>query len=483
MVMRKCYKIKKPIEILEKNGIEKIDQTSIKVLDEVGVKMDHPEALRIFKSNGCEVDYAKKVVKIPEHLIREQLKQVPKTFDIYSRDLERMEVGTDYFYMLSPSDNAFLIDMGTSRRRPGSIEDCKQMARLVDALEFYHICCTPLLPQELPATIRGLAASVETLKNMSKHYLPEPVTAAEVTHLIEMGEAIAGGQENLTKKPVISSYVCPTAPLVFPDISLEVVLGYADHGLPVTISSAPIAGIGSPITMAGTMAIQTAENLAGITLTQLVRKGCPQLYGGSALSFDMSTGTLAHGAIEFSIFSLAEAQMARHYGVPHYGAGGLTNSHLADAQAGYEKMATTLLSYHAGADWAVECSLENHGLYAAEDLILQNEISGIVQRTGRAFEVNDETLAFDLIKKVGIGGDYLSEKHTRTNMRRDYWYPSLTDRLSYETWVTKGAKDFRTRANEKAKQLLTEYQPRPLDASIRKELDQILESAKKELVH
>jgi len=481
MVMTKCHKTKKLMEILEKDDVEKIHQTSIKVLEEIGVRMDHPEALRIFKSNGCEVDDANKLVKIPEDLIKEQLRNVRKTFDIYSRNMERMEVGANYFYMLSPSDNAYIVDINTSRRRPGSIEDCRQMARLVDSLEFYHICCTPLLPQELPSTIRGLSASVETLKNMSKHYLPEPVTEKEVKYLIEMGEAVAGGCDELTEKPVISSYVCPTSPLVFPDISLAVVLGYANHGLPVTISSAPISGLGSPITMAGTMAIQTAENLAGITLVQLARKGCPTLYGGSALSFDMATGALAHGAIEFSIFSLAEAQMARYYGVPHYGAGGLTNSKLGDTQAGYEKMATTLLSYHAGADLAVECSLDNHGLFAAEDLVLQNEISGIVMRTGRAFEVNDETLAYDVIKKVGVGGEYLGEKHTRTNMRRDYWYPPLTDRASYETWITKGAKDFRTRAKEKAGQMLASYQPAPLDQTISKKLDQILEKAKKEL--
>ncbi len=481
MVRTECHKIKKPLEILEKNDIEKIYGTSTRILEEIGVKMDNHEVLNLFKKNGCEVDDARKIVKIPEKLIKEQLKNVRKTFDIYSRDLERMEVGTGYFYMLSPSDNAYIVDTNTSRRRPGSIDDCRQMARLVDALEFYHICCTPLLPQELPATIRGLTASVETLKNMSKHYLPEPVTEAEVNYLIEMGEAIAGGPDELTKKPVISSYVCPTSPLIFPDISLAVVLGYAKHGLPVTISSAPISGLGSPITMAGTMAIQTAENLAGITLVQLTRKGCPTLYGGSALSFDMATGALAHGAIEFSIFSLAEAQMARYFGVPHYGAGGVTNSKLGDTQAGYEKMATTLLSYHAGADWAVECSLDNHGLFAAEDLILQNEISGIVLRTGRAFDINDETLAFDLIKKVGVGGEYLGEKHTRMNMRRDHWYPPVTDRASYETWLTKGAKDFRTRANERAKQVLVNYQPAPIDTGISKTLDGILAKAKKEL--
>ena len=150
MVMRKCYKVKKPLEILEKGDVEKIHQTSVKVLEEVGVKMDHPEALKLFRDNGCEVDEAKKVVKIKENLIKEQLKHVRKMFDVYSRDLERMEVGTGYFYMLSPSDNAFLVDIDSSRRRPGSVEDCRQMARLVDALEFYHICCTRCFLRNCP---------------------------------------------------------------------------------------------------------------------------------------------------------------------------------------------------------------------------------------------------------------------------------------------------------------------------------------------
>ncbi len=241
MVMAKCFKIKKPLEILERNEVDKIHATAIKVLKEVGVKMDHPEALKLFKANGCEVDETKKIVKIPESLIKEQLKHVPKKFDIYTRELERMEVGTDRFYMLSPSDNAYILDMNTQRRRPATVEDCRQMARLVDALEFYHICCTPVLPQELPSQLRGLTASVETLKNMSKHYLPEPVSAMEVKYLIEMGEAVAGGEEELSKKPVISCVVCPTSPLQFPDTSLAVIWGFANKGLPSVISSGPLS--------------------------------------------------------------------------------------------------------------------------------------------------------------------------------------------------------------------------------------------------
>ncbi len=481
MVMAKCYKVKKPLDILEKSEVDKIHQTAMKVLGEVGVKMDHPEALKLFKANGCEVDEAKKVVKIPESLVMEQLRHVPKKFDIYTRGLEAMEVGTDRFYMLSPSDNAFILDMNSQRRRPAVLEDVREMARLVDALEFYHICCTPVLPQELPAGMRGLTASVETLKSMDKHYLPEPVSAVEVKYLIEMGEAVAGGADELSRKPVISCVVCPTSPLQFPDTSMAVIWGFASRGLPCVISSGPLVGLGAPITMAGAMAVQTAEDLAGITLAELIRKGLPVLYGGSALPFDMSVGNLAHGAVEFSLFSLAEAQMGRFYGVPPYGAGNCTNSKVDDAQAGYEKMATTMLSYYSGINLAVEVSLDNHSLFAAEDCILHNEIAGIVLRSGRGFEVNEETLAFDLIKKVGIGGDYLAEKHTRANMRRDFWYPPLTDRLSYETWVGRGAKDFRTRALERAKQLVAGHKSAPLASDISKKLDEILIRAKKEI--
>jgi len=480
--MAKCFKVKKPLEILERNDMEKIHETAIKVLGEIGIKMDHPEVLKHFKTSGCDVDNEKKVVKIPETLVREQLKHVPKLFEIYTRGLEQMEVGGDRFYMLSPSDNAFILDMNSQKRRPASVEDCRQMARLVDALEFYHIVCTPVLPQELPAQMRGLTASVETLKNMDKHYLPEPVSAFEVKYLLEMGEAIAGGADELSKKPVISCVVCPTSPLQFPDTSLAVVLGYATRGLPCVISSGPLVGLGAPITMAGALAIQTAENLAGITLAQLIHKGLPVMYGGSALPFDMSVGNLAHGAVEFSLFSLAEAQMGRFYGVPAYGAGNCTNSKLDDAQAGYEKMATTLLAYYSGINLAVEVSLDNHSLFAPEDCVLHNEIAGIVMRSAKGFDVNDETLAFDLIKKVGIGGDYLVEKHTRANMRRDHWYPPLTDRTSYETWIGKGAKDFRTRALERAKQLINEHKPVPLASDISRRLDEILTEAKKELV-
>jgi trimethylamine--corrinoid protein Co-methyltransferase len=302
----------------------------------------------------------------------------------------------------------------------------------------------------------------------------------EVKFLIEMGEAIAGGEEELSKKPVMSTVICPTAPLQFPDTSLAVILGFARMGLPLVISSGPLVGLGSPITMAGALAIQNAENLSGITLAQLLKSGVPVMYGGSALPFDMMTANLAHGAIEFSILSLAEAQMARYHGIPPYGAGGCTNAKLVDAQAGYEKMATTLLSYLAGNDMAVEVSLDNHSLFSAEDLVLQNEISGIVMRAGRAFNVDDETLAYDLIKKVGIGGNFLAEKHTRMHIKTDFWYPLLSDRESYETWASKGSKDFKTKAMERAKKLITEHKPPQLDPDVNRKIDEIINKAKKE---
>jgi len=480
MVMTKCQKVKRPLEILTKNDIEKIHQTSIRILEEIGVKMDDSRVLKLFKEHGCEVDEKKHVVKIKEELIKERLKKVPKSFTFSSRDGEKMKVGDGGFYMLSPSDNTYLLDLETGKRRPANIEDCAKMARLVDALEFYHISCTPLLPQELPAELRGLYAAATTLRNMTKHYLPEPVTTREARYIIKMAEAIVGGEDELIKNPIISTVICPTSPLQFPENSLTPLWEFAQKKLPLDVSSAPLVGVGSPVTMAGSLALSNAENLSGITLIELISNGSPALYGGSCLPFDMIAANLTHGAIEFGIFSLAEAQLARFYGIPSYGAGGGNTAKLDDAQAGYEKMATTLLSYLAGNDWAVECSLDNHSLFAGEDLVIQNEISGMAVRIGSTFQVTEETLAFDTIKNVGIGGNFLADKHTRTHIRTDFWYPQLADRNNYDTWLAKGGKELRVKAAERAKKLLAEHKPTSLDKDVDKKIDEILKEAKKE---
>lgn len=481
MVMAKCSKIKKPLEILEKGDLQRIHQTSMKILEEIGVKMDDPRALKTFKENGCEVDEKKHVVKLREEFVKEHLKKVPKVFTVYSRGGEKMEVGSGGFYTLSPSDNVYLLDMETGNRRTGTLEDCKNMARLIDALEFYHICCTPLLPQEIDPQIRGLYAAAETLRNMEKHYLPEPVGPKEAHYILEMAEAIVGGEEELRKKPITSTVICPTSPLQFPENSLITLWEFVQRKLPLDISSAPLVGVGSPVTMAGSLALSNAENLSGLTLIQLITGGSPALYGGSCLPFDMAAANLLHGAIEFGIFALAEAQLARFYGVPSYGAGGGTNAKLCDAQAGYEKMATTLLSYLAGNDWAVECSLDNHSLFAPEDIVLQNELSGLVVRFGSYFRVDDDMLAFDVIKKVGIGGNFLAEKHTRMHVRTDLWYPPVADRATYDVWLSKGGKELKIRAKEYAKKILAEHKPSPLDRDVNKKIDAILKQARKEL--
>jgi len=479
--MAKCSKVKKPLEILEKSDLEKIHQTSMKILEEIGVKMDDPRAIKLFKEHGCEVDETKRVVKISEGLIKERLKKVPKVFTLGTRSGDKMEVGSGGFYMLSPSDNTYIIDMETGMRRATTLDDCVKMARLVDALEFYHISCTPALPQEIPSQIRGLCAAAETLRNTEKHYLPEPTASTEAKYIIKMAEAIAGGEDKLRKNPIISTVICPTSPLQFPENSLAPLWEFAQKKLPLDISSAPLTGVGSPVTMAGSLALSNAENLSGTTLIELVSGGSPALYGGSCLPFDMSAANLTHGAIEFGIFSLAEAQLARFYGIPSYGAGGGNTAKLFDAQAGYEKMATTLLSYLAGNDLAVECSLDNHSLFACEDLVIQNEISGMVVRFGKNFQVNDETIAFDVIKNVGIGGSFLGEKHTRTHVRTDFWYPPLADRATYDVWLAKGGKELRIKAKERAKQILAEHKPAPLDPDVDRKIDEIIKEAKKEV--
>ncbi|MEM2915707.1 MAG: trimethylamine methyltransferase family protein [Candidatus Bathyarchaeia archaeon] len=478
--MVKCQKVKKPLEILTKEDLEKIHQTSIRILNGIGVKMDDSHIVRLFKEHGCEVDEKNRIVKINEELIKEHLKKIPKVFTISSRIGEKMNVGNGSFYMISPSDNNYVLDIENGTRRPANLKDCSEMARLVDALEFFHGVSTPVLPHEFPPKIRCIYAAATTLRNTIKHYEPEPTSIMEAKYIIKMVEAIVGGEEELIKNPITSTVICPIAPLQFPESSLYTLMEYAKRKLPLQVMSAPILGVSSPITMAGSLALSNAENLSGITLIELISNGSPVYYGGSNIPFDMSAGNSAAGAMEFNILSIAEAQLARFYGIPAYGAGGTTNAKLGDAQCGYEKMASTLLSYLAGYDMVVETSLDNHSLYAYEDLIIQNEIAGMVMRFGNAFQVSDETIAFDTIKKVGIGGNFLGEKHTRIHAKTDFWYSKLPNRSTYEEWLAKGGKELRINAIEQAKKLLAEHQPIPLDRDIDNKIDEILKEARKE---
>jgi trimethylamine--corrinoid protein Co-methyltransferase len=251
----------------------------------------------------------------------------------------------------------------------------------------------------------------------------------------------------------------------------EGLIEYAKMGLPVDIASEPQCGGTSPVTLAGTLAQQTAEILGMIVIAQLVNPGTPVLMGTVAAAMDLRNGMIALGGVEAAMFNVAHAQMAQFYQIPSRGTGSNTESKVLDMQAGYEKAITLLLPALAGINMIFYPGTMDHATTVSlESLLIDHEICEMIDRLLRGISVTDETLALDMIDKVGPGGHFLRQKHTMKHLEEEHFLPKLSDRDSYEAWAEKGKKSVQERARDEVKKILSEHQPQPLDSGIEKEL-------------
>jgi trimethylamine--corrinoid protein Co-methyltransferase len=293
---------------------------------------------------------------------------------------------------------------------------------------------------------------------------------------------VFGGEAEIRRDPVLSAVVNANSPLRYDERMLGGLLTYARYRQAVVVTPFILAGAMSPVSLTAALAQQNAEALAGITLTQLVNPGTPVVYGGFATSIDMQTGSPAFGGPEGALALLAGAQLARFYGLPYRGSGGLNNSKTPDAQAAYETQMTlwpavlahTNLILHS-AGW-----LESGLVCSLEKFILDVEGLAMMSRFLNGLEVNDETLALDEIAEVGPGGNHFGTAYTLARFEDAFYRPTVSDRQNYETWAEHGAKDALHRAHEIAHQLLEIYEQPALDSNVQGELMQYVEKRKQE---
>jgi trimethylamine--corrinoid protein Co-methyltransferase len=251
----------------------------------------------------------------------------------------------------------------------------------------------------------------------------------------------------------------------------------AEYGQPVTCAPEAIAGTTAPVTLAGLLAQENAAILAHITLAQIFRPGAPVLYGTVSTTANMRYGTVTLGSPETGLISAASAQMARYYGLPIRSVGGSTDSKREDLQAGFERLATLLPAVLAGVN-LITCAgtldstmLESHAL-----LMLDDEICAVALRLARGVEVNDESLALDLIKKVGFSGNYITARETSKLYKKELFIPTLLSREPYETWEKEGCQLAINHARERALEILAKHQPREVDSAMKAELQAFKES-------
>jgi len=452
----------KPFTDTERDAVH---ETTMRLLEEVGVEVNHERALDIFARAGARVERDQNRVYLPRDLVLETIKKAPSEVVLCGRDPECDLTLEDGRVHLGTGGTALnVLDLETGEKRPSTIEDVKDTARLVDALENIAFLVLPLYPNELSRENVDVNRFYAGLSNTVKHVMGGIYTREGALEVIKMAELIAGGEAELRDRPFISMITCVMSPLKMDHTYTDLLITVAEQGIPLAVPAEPLCGSTSPVTLAANVAQMCAETLSGVVLTQLVNPGTPALFGSVATISDMRTMSYLSGAVEMGLINAAGAQMARFYELPYYATAGMSDSKLPDVQAGYEKAMSAVLVALAGANYIHDAAglLEFAMTVAYEQYVMDNEIIGMALRAVRGIEVNEDTLAFEVIRKVGAGGNFLSEHHTVKHMRSEFFYPKVADRRSRARWEAAGATNARERARSMAKEILAGHQTPPI---------------------
>jgi trimethylamine--corrinoid protein Co-methyltransferase len=468
------------IEVLSKDEVQQVHQAVLGLLEDPGVKLEHEEALDIFRTAGADVDMKKQVVHIPSSLVEVALNHAPRFMTICGRISEHDLKSYKGVHYSSGHGATQVIDFDTGERRPATKKDLETNARIHDALENTHFIFPEIYPQDVSEKALDRHISQALLSNTVKPIIATAFTGEGAKDLIKMGIAIAGSEEALRKRPMYTVSLGMISPFVFEPKRVDVLIEMCRFGMPFQIYTIPSAGSTSPVTLAGTLAVSVAELLAGMVLTQLVNPGVPVRLMGYAGTFDMRFGAFTFASPETTLMAGALAQMLRFYGVPMGIHGATTRSNVLDAQAGYETGMLNLFAALSGSDVVIECtssSLEDTVASCLEQAVIGNEICSFINRILKGIDVNPETLAVDVIREVGYGGEYLTHNHTMEYFKSEIWDSDLGNRMTRERWEENGAMDIRARAREEVKKILATHKPEPLDAEVQRKIQNIVDHA------
>ena len=472
------------VNFLSEREIQGIHDASIEILRNTGVMVHHEEILQLLGEAGAKVARNNRIAHLPEKLVMDSIAQAGKKFLLYGRDSTRpVRFGFGDLILMSSPGQFGWIDTETGRRRPATIQDARDAIRLGDALDNIDIVGVMAQPEEVCEKYRDVFLTGELVKGTAKPTRCWVRNGATARYILEIYRAIAGGDAALRAKPMVEAFLEPISPLQLPRDGLDIVREFAQAGQPVSIGPMAMASATAPATLAGTLAQENAEILAGIVVTQLLAPGTAITYGGIPHIMDLRTSICSFGSPEQGLMAVAMTQMAQFYDFPVYINVGLTDAKVPDAQAGVEKASSMLLGVLAGADTFGHCGIcgTDHAgslLWLAFD----NELMNYIKRIARGFEVNAETLATDIVKLVGPAGNFLAEPHTVEHFRRELWLADqLWTRQSFDGWQSQGCSSFAERLTERVNSILTTHTPQPLDDDLSREIDCIVKHAENEL--
>jgi len=471
-------------KILSEAEIQAIHEASLSILKKTGIMIHHDEILKLVGEAGARVDKDSKIAHMPEQLVMDCIAKAEKQYILYGRDLRctaRFGYG-DLVLMSSPGQYGW-IDSRSGRLRSATIKDARDAICLGDALPNINIVGSMAQPEEISKTYREVFLTAELVKGTRKPTRTWVFNRRTARYVLEIYRTVAGGDAALRDHPMTEAFLEPISPLQLPHDGLDAMIEFIKAGQPVSVGPMAMASGTAPATLAGTLAQENAEILATVVVSQLIRPGTPVTYGGIPHIMDPATGICSFGSPEQMLMATACVQMGRFYGFPVYINVGLTDSKVLDVQAGIEKGSSMMLGALAGADTFGHAGIcgTDHGA-SLPWLAIDDELMAYVKRVVRGFEVNDDTVATEVVDTVGPAGTFLAEEHTVKHFRDQLWLPGQTwTRAHWDLWEKQGRNSMGDRALDRVENILATHKAEPLDEALVREIDNIVESAKKQL--
>jgi trimethylamine---corrinoid protein Co-methyltransferase len=463
------------LEVLTPAAIRRIHEATLEIIETVGVRFPSAIALDLWEASGATVDRATSIVRVPGHVIEDALRTAPPVYTLAARDTAwDLPLDGHHVYLGTDGCGIEVLDPWTEERRRSSLRDVEEIARVGDALDAIDFHWVAVSAQDRPPETRALEELAAVWRNSTKHVQSESVvTPREACAAIEMAAAIAGGRAALRARPVLSLMQCTISPLAQDGGAIEAALVAAEAGVPVGFMTMASCAFSSPATIAGSLVVGNAEVISALALMQLAHPGAPVYYAAAQTAMDLRSGAYTGGGPEDFLFGAATNALADFYDVPLSMGAYATGAKRSDWQAGVENSLSAFMASVAGSDMLLGAGLL-HGsrIWSYEQLILDAEIDGIVRAMLRGIAVNDAALALEAIREVGPGGDYLTAEHTRAHMR-GLWQARYLDRRPYGQWEEDPDAPHRS-ALERARTLLRDHRPEPLDDALDIELSRII---------
>jgi trimethylamine--corrinoid protein Co-methyltransferase len=465
-----------PIKVMTDSQVEAIHRATLDVLERTGIKFESVKALNLLKQSGCMVDHETKIARIPPSLVEECIRMTPSSFAVKARDRKNdVQIGGNILYFWS-SCGARYTDVRTGEVRMATQEENDQGVLISDALDTVDMfpSYTPYFEIEGVEPVMlcptSLASRIRFTSKVSRG------AQATDTFIFETQLAQAVGMQLLG--------VCEAAaPLAYPEDAINAAFEYTGAGFPMFIAAGSVMGGSAPATIAGATITNNAELLGAVVLIQSMRPRTGIVGNDFVTPMDMQSGGFLFGGLGINLHQMAFNQLwTQVYKIPAINTGAaFSNSKLIDYQSGYEKTHTAMVSALSGAN-----CVTLHGGVTAELAynpilaIISDDVANIIGRTIEGFDVNEDTMALELIHAVGPNpGSYLGEKHTLTHWKKEYFAPTVADRSSYDEWIKLGRKSIIDRAADKMQRILCAHKPLPITAEQDKDIERILEDARK----